>query len=66
MYLCSVDRRCLYLRCRVDLCATIPEPSRSRICDWLTLARWWRYASSVLIESIEVAATKRDAEPSID
>ena len=23
----------------------------------------WRYASSMLIESIEVAATKRDVEP---
>ena len=61
---CGVDRRCHYLRCRLDLCAAVSIYSRSQICDWLTLARWWRCASSVSIESTELAAAKRDVGPS--
>ena len=59
MYLRGADRRCHNLRGREDLCAQESAVLRPQICDWVASAHWWRYASSVLIESIELAATKR-------
>ena len=64
MILRGVDRRCHYLCGREDLCAQESAASRPRISDWLTLARWQRYASLALSMSTEVAGTKRDVEPS--
>ena len=64
--LCGVDRRCHYSRGRGDLCAHESAALQSQICDWVASAGWWRCASSAAIESIEVACTKRDAEPPSD
>ena len=61
----GVDRRCHYLRGRVDLCTQESADLQSQICDWVASAGWWRCASSVPNESTELAATKRAAEPSI-
>ena len=66
MYLCGVDRRCHYLRGRVDLCTQESADLQSQICDRVASAGGWRCASSVSPQSTELAATKRDAEPSID
>ena len=64
MYLCGVDRRCHYLRGRVDLCTQESADFQSQVCDRVASAGGWRCASSVLNESTELAAPKRDVEPS--